>query len=31
MLKLEIGLADGVKLNFDQEFLQFNVKKKVKE
>lgn len=31
MLKLEIGLADGAKLNFDQEFLQFNVKKKVKE
>lgn len=29
MLKLEIGLADGAKLNFDQEFLQFNVKKKV--
>ena len=29
MLELDIGLIDGVKLNFDQSFLQFNVKKKL--
>ena len=28
MLELEIGLVDGFKLNFDQSFLQFNVKQK---
>ena len=29
MPKLEIGLADGGELNFDQSLLQFNVKKKI--
>ena len=29
MPELEIGLADGGKLDFDQSFLQFNVKKKI--
>ena len=28
MPELEIGLADGSELNFDQFFLQFNAKKK---
>ena len=28
MPQLEIGLADGCELNFDQSFLQFNAKKK---
>ena len=28
MSELEIGLADEGKLNFNQSFLQFNVKKK---
>ena len=27
MPELEIGLADGSELNFDQSFLQFNAKK----
>ena len=27
MPELDIGLVDGGKLNFDQSFLQFNVKK----
>ena len=30
MPKLEIGLAGVGKLNFDQSFLQFNAKKKIK-
>ena len=29
MPELEIGLVNGGELNFDQSFLQFNVKKKV--
>ena len=29
MTELEIGLADGSGLNFDQSFLQFNTKKKI--
>ena len=29
MLELDIGLVDGAKLNFDQSFLQFDVKKKL--
>ena len=29
MPELEIGLVDGAKLNCDQSFLQFNVKKKI--
>ena len=29
MPELEIGLVDGGELNFDQAFLQFNVKKKI--
>ena len=29
MLELELGLVDGGELNFDQSFLQFNVKKKI--
>ena len=29
MPKLEIGLFDGSKLNFDRSFLQFNVKKNI--
>ena len=29
MFELDIGLVDGAKLNFDQSFLQFNVKKKL--
>ena len=29
MPELDIGLADGGGLNFDQSFLQFNVKKKI--
>ena len=28
MPKLDIGLADGGELNFDESFLQFNIKKK---
>ena len=28
MPELEIGLLDGGELNFDQSFMQFNVKKK---
>ena len=31
MSELDIGLADGGKLNFDQSFLQFNVKKNICE
>ena len=29
MPELEIGLVDGSELNFNQSFLQFNVKKKI--
>ena len=29
MPELDIGLVDGGELNFDQSFLQFNVKKKL--
>ena len=29
MPELEIGLADGSELNFDQSFLQFTAKKKI--
>ena len=29
MSEIEIGLNDGDYLNFDQSFLQFNVKKKI--
>ena len=29
MPELNIGLVDGGKLNFDQSFLQFNVKNKI--
>ena len=29
MLELQIGLVDGGKLNFNQSFLKFNVKKKI--
>ena len=29
MSELDIGLVDRAKLNFDQPFLQFNVKKKL--
>ena len=29
MSEIEIGLNDGDNLNFDQSFLQFNVKKKI--
>ena len=29
MPELEIGLVDGCKLNFNQSFLKFNVKKKI--
>ena len=29
MPELNIGLVDGGELNFDQSFLQFNVKKKI--
>ena len=29
MSELGIGLVDGAELNFDQPFLQFNVKKKL--
>ena len=29
MSELEIGLADGGELNFNQSFLKFNVKKKI--
>ena len=29
MPELDIGLVDGDKLNFDQSFLQFNVKKEI--
>ena len=29
MLGLDIGLVDGGELNFDQSFLQFDVKKKI--
>ena len=29
MLGLDIGLVDGGELNFDQSFLQFDVKKKL--
>ena len=29
MPELEIGLADGGELNFNQYFLKFNVKKKI--
>ena len=29
MPELDIGLADGGELNFDESFLQFNVKKKI--
>ena len=29
MPELDIGLVDGSDLNFDQSFLQFNLKKKI--
>ena len=29
MPELDIGLADGGELNFDESFLQFNVKNKI--
>ena len=29
MPELDIGLVDGDEFNFDQSFLQFNVKKKI--
>ena len=29
MSELEIELVDGTELNFDQSFLQFNVKEKI--
>ena len=29
MPELDIGLVDGSELNFDQSFLQFNVRKKL--
>ena len=29
MPELDIGLVDGGELNFDQSFLQFNVRKKI--
>ena len=29
MAEFNIGLVDGGKLNFDQSFLQFNVKKEI--
>ena len=29
MSELEIGLVDGGEMNFDQSFLQFNVKKNI--
>ena len=29
MPELDIGVVDGGELNFDQSFLQFNVKKKI--
>ena len=31
MLEFEVGLVDGGKMNFDQSFLPFNVKKKKKK
>ena len=29
MLELELGLANGGKLNFNKSFLQFNIKRKI--
>ena len=29
MRELDVGLVDGVELNFDQSYQQFNVKKKM--